>query len=118
MPEPIQSSTPSTVGYYDEEVGECRAQGAVMSSPKNPQLPSEAARASGAGYSAAAVERLVQDQARRQCLRDAVTAGGACLAAAAAAVTAQTVLGAVVAVSAGAACGARLAEAEKSCGVE
>ena len=117
MPKPVQSSTPSAVGYYDEEAGECRAQGAAVSSEKKPQVTSHPARSSSESYSAAAVEKLVQEQARRQCLRDAVTTGGACLAAAAGAVTAETVLGAVVAVSAGAVCGAKLAEAEKTCGV-
>jgi hypothetical protein len=118
MPNPIRASIPATTGYYDEEAGECRLQSVAVSNGKKPAVRSDAASPSSEGYSATAVEKLVQEQARRQCLRDAVTAGGACLAAAAGAVTAQTVLGAVLAISAGAVCGAKLAQAEKSCGVE
>jgi hypothetical protein len=103
MPGRIESSGSSVVGYYDMEAGECRVEDAES-------------RDDAESTSPAAVEKLVQGHARHnQCLRDAITAGAACFAAAAGAVTAHTIVGAAVAISTGVACGAQLANAEASC---
>jgi hypothetical protein len=126
MTEPIPSRSAATSSHYDHQAGECRAEPPVtptgstsaarttVSSQPDPQ-PARAAvdllvatRTRGS----AAAEMRADDDA---CWRERVLTTATCVGALGAALTATTGVGVILALSAGAACGAKLADAEARC---
>ena len=100
MADPISSRSSTTGPRYDHEAGVC-----TVDPPASPASSGSSARTATAGAPA-------DDSA---CWRERVLATAACATAVGGALTAATGVGVILAVSAGAACGAKLADAEAVC---
>jgi hypothetical protein len=125
MTDPISSRSSTTGTHYDHEAGVC-----TDDPPASPVSSTSSARTAATTPShpqpsRASVDRLVAAQSRisaagtpaddSACWRERVLATTTCAGAVGAALTAATGVGVILAVSAGAACGAKLADAEASC---
>jgi hypothetical protein len=126
MTNPVTARSSPTNAHYDYEAGECRSE--PLESPMIPgseHRPSQSSAPSDPA-SRAAVDRLVAKQTRGssvgegspdegKCWRDRVLAAGTCVGAVGMALTATTGVGAILALNAGVACGAKLADVEATC---
>jgi len=116
MPNPIQSNQASSVGYYDNEHGECRP---IDASTPNASTRSEMSVATEPRPTQSkAVDKLVNSatkQGSKKCARDVVEAAASCVGAVGGALASPSGVGVVVVLAAAANCGAKIADAEVSC---
>jgi hypothetical protein len=125
MTDPISSRSNATSTHYDHEAGLCTGEPPASPASSNSNPRTAVTPPPDPQPSRASVDRLVAAQTRKSagerppddgaCWRERVLATTACATAVGAALTATTGVGVILAVSAGATCGAKLADAEAAC---